>query len=44
MYANEQDAKATVRHRMAENETGPAQLRKYKCPYCGAWHLTSKQA
>lgn len=44
MYANEQEAKATAKHRMAEKETGPTQLRTYKCPYCGAWHLTSKEA
>jgi hypothetical protein len=43
MYANEREAKATTAHRMAEKETGPAQLRTYKCLYCGTWHLTSKQ-
>jgi hypothetical protein len=43
MYANENEAKATAAHRMAE-ETAPTQLRTYKCQYCGAWHLTSKEA
>jgi hypothetical protein len=42
MYANEREAHATAAHRMAENNARPAQLRTYKCPYCGAWHLTSK--
>jgi hypothetical protein len=44
IYTNERDAKATAAHRMSDNEAGPAQLRTYKCLYCGAWHLTSKQA
>jgi len=44
MYANENEAKATAAHRMADKETAPTQLRTYKCPHCGAWHLTSKQA
>jgi hypothetical protein len=44
MYANEREAKATAAHRMAEKETGPAQLRTYRCLYCGTWHLTSKEA
>ena len=43
-YTDEREAKATAAHRMAEKETGPAQLRTYKCLYCGAWHLTSKEA
>lgn len=43
MYANEQEAKATAAHRMSDKEVGPARLRTYKCLYCGAWHLTSKQ-
>ena len=43
MYANEREANATAAHRMSDKETPPAQLKPYKCPYCGAWHLTSKQ-
>jgi hypothetical protein len=42
MYASEREAKNTALHRIADNETGPAQLKTYKCPYCGTWHLTSK--
>ena len=43
MYANEREARATAAHRMADKETGPAQLRTYKCQYCDAWHLSSKE-
>ena len=43
MYGNEREAKATAAHRMADMETGPAQLKTYKCQYCSAWHLTSKR-
>ena len=43
MYANEREAKATVAHRMSDKETGPAQVRTYKCLYGGAWHLTNKE-
>ena len=42
MYASEAEAKATAAHQMSK-ETAPAQLRTYKCLYCGAWHLTSKE-
>jgi hypothetical protein len=42
MYSNEREANATAAHRMTE-ESGPAQLRTYKCLYCGAWHLPSKE-
>jgi hypothetical protein len=42
MYANEREARATAAYRMADKETGPTQLRTYKCQYCGAWHLSSK--
>jgi hypothetical protein len=44
MHANEREAKDTAAHRTADKEKGPAQLRTYKCLYCGAWHLTSKEA
>ena len=42
MYASEAEAKATAAHQMSK-ETAPAQLRTYRCLYCGAWHLTSKE-
>jgi len=42
MYANEAVAKAAATHQMSK-ESAPAQLRTYKCLYCGAWHLTSKE-
>jgi hypothetical protein len=42
MYASESDARATAAHQMSK-QTAPAQLRTYKCLYCGAWHLTSKE-
>jgi hypothetical protein len=44
IYANEAEAGATAAHRMSDKETGPAQLRIYKCLYCNGWHLTSKEA
>jgi hypothetical protein len=44
MYENAQEAKATATHRMSDKEASPAQLRTYKCVYCGAWHLASKLA
>jgi len=44
VYATEREANDTAAHRMTDKEKGPAQLRTYKCLYCGAWHLTSKQA
>jgi hypothetical protein len=34
MYANEREAKATATYRMSDKETGPTQLRIYKCLYC----------
>jgi hypothetical protein len=43
IYANEGEAKSTAAHRMSDKETGPTQLRIYKCLHCGGWHLTSKQ-
>jgi len=42
MYATEAEAKATAAHQMSK-AAAPAQLRTYKCLYCGAWHLTSKE-
>ena len=44
MYSNEREANATAAHRMNDRESALAQLRTYKCLYCGAWHLTSKEA
>ena len=44
MYSNEREANATAAHRMTDGDSAPAQLRTYKCLYCGAWHLTSKEA
>ncbi len=35
MYKSEAEAKATAAHQMSK-ETTPAQLRSYKCLYCGA--------
>jgi len=43
MYASEAEAKSTAAHRMKDQTAGPVQLRTYKCMYCGAWHLTSKE-
>ena len=43
MYANEREANDTAAHRISDKQTGPSQLRTYKCLYCGAWHLTSKE-
>jgi hypothetical protein len=43
MYSNEREANATAAHRMTDGDSAPAQLRTYKCLYCGAWHLTSKE-
>jgi hypothetical protein len=42
MYASEAEAKATAAHQMSK-ESAPAQLRIYRCLYCGSWHLTSKE-
>ena len=44
MYSNEREAKATAAHRMTDKESAPGQLRTYKCLYCGAWHLSSKES
>src|ERR1700730_16214171 len=43
MYSSEAAATSTATHRMEDRETSPARLRTYKCLYCGAWHLTSKE-
>jgi hypothetical protein len=43
-YSNEREANATAAHRMTLKESAPAKLRTYKFLYCGAWHLTSKEA
>src|ERR1700730_4499966 len=42
MYSSEREATSTARHRLDDRETAPAQLKTYKCLYCGSWHLTSK--
>jgi len=44
MYSNEREANATAANRMTDKESAPTHLRTYKCIYCGAWHLTSKEA
>ena len=43
MYASEGEAKATAAHRLADQKSGPAQLKTYKCQYCESWHLSSKK-
>jgi hypothetical protein len=43
MYADEAEANAAAAHILSE-ERAPAHLSTYKCLYCGAWHLTSKEA
>ncbi len=43
MYASEREANATAKHRMGDKVSAPAKLRTYKCLYCDAWHLTSKE-
>ena len=44
MYAREADAAAAAKFQMNNKETRPAQLRTYRCMYCGTFHLTSKPA
>jgi hypothetical protein len=44
MYATQGEANSTAAHRMGDRDAAPAQLRTYKCLYCGSWHLTSKGA
>ncbi len=44
MYTSERAANSTAAHLMADKQTAPAHLRTYKCLYCGAYHLTSKEA
>jgi hypothetical protein len=36
------EANSAAAHILSE-ERAPAQLSVYKCLYCGAWHLTSKE-
>ena len=43
MYPNERDAVAAAKHRMSDEQTRGTQLRTYRCPYCGTFHLTSKK-
>lgn len=42
MYENEAEARATAAHQMSKT-SARTQLRTYRCLYCGAWHLTSKE-
>ena len=41
-YENEAEARATATHQMSK-ESAPARLKTYRCLYCDAWHLTSKE-
>jgi hypothetical protein len=43
MYVSEREASATAAHQMRNKQSAPSKLRSYKCLYCGAWHLTSKE-
>jgi ribosomal protein L19E len=55
-YASEAEAKSTAQHQMSQRvravlaarreqkESASLQLRTYRCLYCNAWHLTSKEA
>lgn len=42
MYPSEAEARSTAAHQMSK-ESAPAQLKTYRCLYCDAWHLTSKE-
>jgi len=42
MYASEAEAKATAAHQMSKASV-PTHLKTYRCLYCDAWHLTSKE-
>jgi len=42
MYASEAEAQATAAHQMSKAST-PTRLKTYRCLYCDAWHLTSKE-
>jgi hypothetical protein len=44
MYPSEREANSTAAHQMRDTQSAPSHLRSYKCLYCGAWHLTSKNA
>jgi len=43
MYPTEAEAKATAKHQMSQKQPASLQLRTYRCLYCDAWHLTSKE-
>ena len=43
-YASEAEANSTARHQMSQKQSAPLQLRTYRCLYCDAWHLTSKES
>jgi hypothetical protein len=42
MYTTESEANAAAAHILSE-QRAPAHLSIYKCLYCGAWHLTSRE-
>jgi hypothetical protein len=42
-YASEAEAQATARRQMSQKLSPSLQLRTYRCLYCNAWHLTSKE-
>ena len=42
-YASEAEARATAQHQMSQKPSSSLQLRTYRCLYCDAWHLTSKE-
>jgi hypothetical protein len=42
MYANEREAKSTAAHQLSREQSPPPHLKIYLCPYCRAYHLTSK--
>lgn len=43
-YASEAEAQATAHHQISQKQSPSLQLRTYRCLYCDAWHLTSKDA